>query len=132
MAALNGVKNSSSACLHMEGEIKRDPVAPCGAMSSFQVVAARLSALSYREENIGLQSATLIEADPGVEQSGSSNPIMYFGEVIALKAASLEASFESELNPSPHNIGTPAIPDGGEGAGVQSGCQLRVEEEGTM
>ena len=87
-------------------------------MSSFQVVAAGNQLDSVQNS---LQSATLIDADPLVEQSGSSNPMIYSGEVVrALKAANRLASSGSELDPSPHNIDTPAIPDGGEGEGDQS------------
>jgi len=74
-----------------------------------------------------LPFSTVIDDEPSVEQSGSSKPIIYFGEVvIALKAASLVASCLSLLDPPPHNIGTPAIPDGGEGVGDQSELELYI------
>jgi hypothetical protein len=69
--------------------------------------------------------STLIDDEPSVAQSGSSNPMMYFGEVvIALKAKNLVASCLSLLDPPPHNIGIPTIPDGGEGVGDQSKGKL--------
>jgi hypothetical protein len=74
-----------------------------------------------------LPFSTVIDDEPSVEQSGSSNPMIYFGEVvIALKSASLVASCLSLLDPPPHNIGTPTIPDGGEGAGDQSDSELYI------
>jgi hypothetical protein len=71
--------------------------------------------------------STLMDDDPSVEQSGSSKPMIYSGEVvIALKPASLLASCLSLLDPPPHNIGTPTIPDGGEGTGDQSESELYI------
>lgn len=71
-------------------------------------------------------AATLIEADPDVEQSGSSGPITYAGEVVnALNAANrLASSSVAPRDPSPHSIEAPTMPDGGEGDGVQSGVSV--------
>jgi hypothetical protein len=80
-----------------------------------------------------LPFSIVIDDEPSVEQSGSSKPMIYFGEVvIALKSASLLASCLSLLDPPPHNIGTPTIPDGGEGVGDQSKNKLHLRGERTV
>jgi hypothetical protein len=69
-----------------------------------------------------VQSCTDMSAEPVVEQSGSSNPMIYSGAVDRdLKVETRDASFSVDpRDPSPQSIDTPTIPDGGEGVGVQS------------
>lgn len=55
-------------------------------------------------------SATAMFELPGVEQSGSSKPMMYWGAVVrALKAESREASVESTV-PAPQSMLTALAP----------------------